>query len=155
MFTNFITLKTPLHSVFLVVKYPSKQLIARVKMTKNQMFPLIMRSDLTYYVDVYKSKILDQSQLWNLIYISRPSHEKLCFRSFIQSKLTFEFVHTYFARILCFPTLLDNCNQNTWVYFLKQDSKAFSVFKRFKAMVEKESGEYIKVLRLDKGKEFK
>ena len=41
-------------------KYPSKQLIARVEMTKNRMFPLIMRNDLTSSLNDYKTKSLDQ-----------------------------------------------------------------------------------------------
>jgi hypothetical protein len=49
-------------------KHPSKQLIARVEMTKNRMFPLIMRNDLTNSLNSYKAKGLDESWLWNLIY---------------------------------------------------------------------------------------
>ena len=44
-------------------KYPCKQLIARVEMTNNRMFPQIMRNDLTNSLNAYKSKILDQSWL--------------------------------------------------------------------------------------------
>ena len=49
-------------------KYPSKQLIARVEMTQNIMFLLIMRNDLTNSLNAYKTKSLDQSLLWNLRY---------------------------------------------------------------------------------------
>ena len=42
-------------------KYPSKQLISRVEMTKNRMLPLIMRNDLTESLNDYKVKGLDQS----------------------------------------------------------------------------------------------
>ena len=42
----------------------------------------------------------------------------------------------------------------TWVYFLKHKSEAFEVFKQFKFMVEKKSGHYIKILRIDRGREF-
>ena len=49
-------------------KYPSKQLIARVEMTKNRMFSLIMRNDLTNSLNAYKTKSLDQSWLWHLRY---------------------------------------------------------------------------------------
>ena len=45
-------------------KYPSKQLIARVEITKNIMFPLIMRTDLTNSLNAYKTKSLDHSWLW-------------------------------------------------------------------------------------------
>ena len=50
------------------VKYPSKQLIARVEMTKNRMFLLTMRNDLTISLNAYKTKSLYQSWLWHLRY---------------------------------------------------------------------------------------
>ncbi|KAA0062181.1 copia protein [Cucumis melo var. makuwa] len=40
------------------------------------------------------------------------------------------------------------------VYFVKEKSEVFGMFKRFKALVEKECGYYIKALRSDKGGEF-
>ena len=49
-------------------KYPSKQFIARVEMTKNRMFPLIMKNELTNSLNAYKTKSLDQSWLWHLRY---------------------------------------------------------------------------------------
>ncbi|KAK2988354.1 hypothetical protein RJ640_001539 [Escallonia rubra] len=42
----------------------------------------------------------------------------------------------------------------TWVYFLKQKSEVFSAFKRFKALVEKQSGYQIKAMRSNRGGEF-
>lgn len=42
----------------------------------------------------------------------------------------------------------------TWVYFLKEKSQVFRIFKKFKAFVEKQSGKHIKVLRSDRGKEY-
>lgn len=41
-----------------------------------------------------------------------------------------------------------------WVYFLKYKSEAFEYFKKFKVLVEKQSGRYIKTLRADRGGEF-
>jgi hypothetical protein len=41
-------------------KYSSKQLISRVEMTKNKMFPLIMRNDWTHSLNSYKDKGLDE-----------------------------------------------------------------------------------------------
>ena len=40
------------------------------------------------------------------------------------------------------------------MYLLKQKSQAFDVFKSFKAMVEKESDGFIKVLRSNRGGEY-
>jgi hypothetical protein len=48
-------------------KYPSKQLIA-VEMTKNSVFPLIMKNDLTDSLNAYNDKGLDVSCLLHLRY---------------------------------------------------------------------------------------
>ena len=41
-----------------------------------------------------------------------------------------------------------------WVYFLRQKSEAFLVFKEFQNMVERQSGWLIKKLRSDQGGEY-
>ncbi|KAM0981507.1 hypothetical protein ACFX2A_014834 [Malus domestica] len=41
-----------------------------------------------------------------------------------------------------------------WVYFLKNKSEAFGIFKRFKATVELQSGYKVKKLRSDRGGEY-
>jgi transposase InsO family protein len=53
-----------------------------------------------------------------------------------------------------FIACIDDFSQKTWIYFLKEKSEAFRVFKKFKAFVEKQSGFYIKVLRSDRYGEF-
>jgi len=40
------------------------------------------------------------------------------------------------------------------LYFLKKKSEVFTTFKKFKAVVEKESGRQIKAMRTDRGGEF-
>ena len=40
------------------------------------------------------------------------------------------------------------------MYFLKRKSEVFSIFKEFKAFVEKQSGYYIKTLRSNQGREY-
>ena len=52
---------------------------------------------------------------------------------------------------ICF---IDDFSQKSWVYFLFEKSEAFSLFKNFKSLVEKETGTYIKCLRTDRGGEF-
>jgi hypothetical protein len=47
---------------------PNKQLISRVEMTKNRMFPLVMRNDLSGSLNAYKARSLDESWLWHLRY---------------------------------------------------------------------------------------
>ncbi|KAJ7961681.1 Retrovirus-related Pol polyprotein from transposon TNT 1-94 [Quillaja saponaria] len=53
-----------------------------------------------------------------------------------------------------FLLFIDDYTRKTWVYFLKKKSEAFEVFKKFKALVEKESGHVIKSLRSDRGGKF-
>ncbi|KAL4017193.1 hypothetical protein IC575_024869 [Cucumis melo] len=53
-----------------------------------------------------------------------------------------------------FLLFIDDFSRKTWVYFVKEKSEVFGMFKRFKALVEKESGYYIKALRSDRGDEF-
>jgi len=40
----------------------------------------------------------------------------------------------------------------TWVYFLKAKSEVFGIFKKFKALIEKQSEKQIQVLRSNRGK---
>jgi hypothetical protein len=54
-----------------------------------------------------------------------------------------------------FLTFIDDCSRKTWVYFLKHKSETFDKFKKFKALVEKQCGLSIKILRSDRGGEFK
>ncbi|WJX50083.1 hypothetical protein P8452_36436 [Trifolium repens] len=53
-----------------------------------------------------------------------------------------------------FLTFVDEFSRMTWLYHIKVKSEAFDVFKKFKALVEKQSGKPIKVLRTDGGGEY-
>ena len=53
-----------------------------------------------------------------------------------------------------FISFIDDFSRKTWVYFLKDKSEVFEVFKRFKAMVEKETDMRIKSVRFDQGGKF-
>ncbi|PNX86713.1 copia-type polyprotein, partial [Trifolium pratense] len=53
-----------------------------------------------------------------------------------------------------FITFTDDFSRKTWTYPLKDNSSAFEVFRKFKALVEKESNHQIKCLRTDRGGEF-
>jgi transposase InsO family protein len=53
-----------------------------------------------------------------------------------------------------FITFTDDFSRKTWVYFLQEKSNAFETFKKFKALVEKESSCLIQCLRTDRGGEF-
>ncbi|PKU79836.1 Retrovirus-related Pol polyprotein from transposon TNT 1-94 [Dendrobium catenatum] len=65
---------------------------------------------------------------------------------------TLELVHTdicgpitpeSFSGKRYFITFIDDYSRKTWVYFLKEKSETFNVFKKFKAMVEKTTGKFI------------
>lgn len=53
-----------------------------------------------------------------------------------------------------FISFIDDFSRKTWVYFLKEKSEAFEVFKKFKVMVEKATGRHIKAIRSDRGGEY-
>ena len=53
-----------------------------------------------------------------------------------------------------FLLFIDDFSRKTWVYFLKEKSEVFDVFKKFKAFVEKQSGFNIKAMRFDRSGEF-
>ncbi|KAI5322344.1 hypothetical protein L3X38_031416 [Prunus dulcis] len=50
--------------------------------------------------------------------------------------------------------LIDDCTRMVWVYFLRYKSDALNCFRKFKSMVELQSGLKVKCLRSDKGGEF-
>lgn len=54
-----------------------------------------------------------------------------------------------------FLIFVDDRSRYTWVYFIRKKSDVFEYFKEFKNMVEKQTGNYIKILRSDQGGEFK
>lgn len=49
---------------------------------------------------------------------------------------------------------LDDYSRKCWVYFLSEKSEAIEAFKRFKALVKRETGLLIKCLRIDRGGEY-
>ncbi|KAL4272302.1 hypothetical protein GQ457_13G009650 [Hibiscus cannabinus] len=53
-----------------------------------------------------------------------------------------------------FLLFTDECSRMSWVYFLQFKSETFENFKKFKALVEKQTGRCIKALRTDRGGEF-
>jgi hypothetical protein len=53
-----------------------------------------------------------------------------------------------------YVSFIDDFSRNTWIYFLRKKSKVFDKFKEFKALVENQTENKIKVLRTDNGGEF-
>ncbi|KAE8690148.1 hypothetical protein F3Y22_tig00110925pilonHSYRG00035 [Hibiscus syriacus] len=56
---------------------------------------------------------------------------------------------------LYYITFIDDSTRNVWVYFLKKKSEVFDIFRKWKAMVENETGLKVKRLRSDNGGEYK
>jgi len=53
-----------------------------------------------------------------------------------------------------FLCLIDDYSREAWVYFLAEKSEALQHFQHFKKLVEKETGQFIKGIRTDRGGEF-
>lgn len=51
-------------------------------------------------------------------------------------------------------SFIDDYSRKMWIYFLTEKSEAFTMFKCYKNLVEKETGSYICCLRTDRGGEF-
>ena len=53
-----------------------------------------------------------------------------------------------------FLLFIDDYSRMCWVYFMKEKSEVFCIFKRFKQLVEKQVDKQIKILRTNNGGEF-
>ncbi|WKA06778.1 hypothetical protein VitviT2T_024662 [Vitis vinifera] len=51
-------------------------------------------------------------------------------------------------------SFIDDYSRKVWIYFLTEKSEAFTTFKNYKNLVEKEIGAFICCLRTDRGREF-
>lgn len=51
-------------------------------------------------------------------------------------------------------TVFDDLSHKTWAYFLQEKFEALTTFKAFKAIVEKEAGCPVQVLRTDRSGEY-
>ncbi|CAA0841273.1 cysteine-rich RLK (RECEPTOR-like protein kinase) 8 [Striga hermonthica] len=80
-----------------------------------------------------------------------------------RAKQILELVHTDVCGPLRTPTFeknryfilfIDDYTRMTWVYFMKERSEVFSIFKKFKSLGENQSGRRIKVLGSDRGTEY-
>lgn len=85
-----------------------------------------------------------QKSTWKSSYILQLVHSDICGSINLISNSSKRY----------FITFIDDFSRKTWVYFLSEKSEAKIVFKKFKAMVEKQAGVFIKALRTDHGGEF-
>ncbi|CAM8975323.1 unnamed protein product [Rhodiola kirilowii] len=105
---------------------PQHGLIAHVKMTPNRLFPLRIQSAYSCHL----MEIKDSTWLWHLRY----------------GNLHFNGLHTLYLKkmVTGLPQIKPPSNK----------SEALAKFKTFKALVEKEVGRPIKILRTDRGGEY-
>ncbi|XP_074328419.1 uncharacterized protein LOC141666328 [Apium graveolens] len=80
-----------------------------------------------------------------------------------RAKRPLEIVHTDIVGPFDIPSLggnryyltfIDDFSSKIWVYIIKEKSEALDKFKEFKALAEKQSGQYLKTLRSDIGGEY-
>ena len=55
---------------------------------------------------------------------------------------------------LYYLTFTDDYSRKTWIYFLKKKDEVFSLFRHFKALIENQTENKIKILRIDNGTEY-
>ncbi|MCO5598411.1 hypothetical protein L7F22_052506 [Adiantum nelumboides] len=48
-----------------------------------------------------------------------------------------------------YVTFIDDNSRKVWIYFMKEKSEVFTHFQNFKAMFEKQTGNFVKCLRSD------
>ena len=53
-----------------------------------------------------------------------------------------------------YVTFIDDASRKNWVYCIKRKSDVFDTFKKWKALVENETGKRLKCLRYDNGGEY-
>ncbi|MCO5567487.1 hypothetical protein L7F22_021180 [Adiantum nelumboides] len=53
-----------------------------------------------------------------------------------------------------YVTFIDDCSRKVWVYFMKEKSEVFTHFQNFKAMVKKQTRNFVQCLRSDGGGEY-
>jgi hypothetical protein len=60
----------------------------------------------------------------------------------------------FLGKSVYYVSFIDDFSRNTWIYFLRKKSKVFDKFKEFKALVENQIENKIKLLRTNNGGEF-
>ncbi|KAK3009710.1 hypothetical protein RJ639_013759 [Escallonia herrerae] len=66
-----------------------------------------------------------------------------------------ELVHTDVCGPTTVKSLRDDASRKTWIYAIKQKSDVYHTFKKWKALVENETGNKVKCLKSDNGGEYR
>ncbi|CAL8990799.1 unnamed protein product [Prunus brigantina] len=144
-------------------------LVARVHMKGNRSFPLKLQTDLHVAL---KASISQSTLIWhrrmghlNFQSLKLLQNEDMPFPKQATSRVTtpLELVHTDVCGPMqtvtkagnrYFLTFIDDYKRMCWIYFLRCKSEVLTVFKKFKATVELQSGYKLKKLRSDRGGEY-
>ncbi|KAL4289903.1 hypothetical protein GQ457_14G000940 [Hibiscus cannabinus] len=170
-----------------------KNLLLKVPMAKNNMFPLVINDEKKALV----ASLEDDSWLWHHRYghlnfkslsllsnqnlvdglpmirridavcescvVGKQHRDPFSKSSNMRASKPVELIHADVCGPMqtlslnnsrYFVVFVDDFSRMTWVYFVKEKSEVFSVFKKFKSSIEKQSGNAVKVLRTDRGGEF-
>jgi transposase InsO family protein len=107
--------------------------------------------------------IIHSNQLCEGCLVGKQFHKNFPKKSTLRANQPLQEIHVdvcetikpcLFGKKLYFLFSINDYNRKTWVYFLKEKSNVFSCFKKFKALVQKESDYSIKSLRMDMDNEF-
>ena len=107
-------------------------------------------------LDFSQKEICKGCSLGKIVKKSLPS-------SMHSSKVILELIHSDICGPMSSPSLsgylyfvifIDDLSRKTWIYFLKAKNETFYKFQEFKALVEKQTGKCIRVLRTDNGGEY-
>nr|GEW79126.1 retrovirus-related Pol polyprotein from transposon TNT 1-94 [Tanacetum cinerariifolium] len=139
-----------------VVKHKTTdRIVACAYMTSNRVFSLKITKKIEPGL---VSKVIAESELWH----QRYDHLYVKGLQLLQSKDmgVLELIHANLCgpmrtesltRSKYFMLLTNDFSGMSWVYFLKYKSESFDYFKKFKALVKKQSERSIKLLRTDRG----
>jgi transposase InsO family protein len=80
-----------------------------------------------------------------------------------RSKVVLDLIHSDVCGPMSSPSIngfiyyvifIDDFSRKSWIYCMKAKNEMFNKFQEFKALIEKQTGKQIKVLRSDNGGEF-
>ncbi|KAL6327560.1 hypothetical protein AAG906_021850 [Vitis piasezkii] len=162
-------------------KKQRRNLLKKIKTEKNRSFLIVFKYVENVAL---RMEDVEEAWLWHRRFghLNFNSLKILCQRKMVQglpntieeknevcdgfawrAKKVLELIHTYICGPMSTPSqgnnkyfvlFIDDFTRMIWVFFMKQKSEVFSIFKKFKSFVEKQSGCFIKTLRSDRGMEY-
>ncbi|KAL0427607.1 UNVERIFIED_CONTAM: Retrovirus-related Pol polyprotein from transposon TNT 1-94 [Sesamum latifolium] len=135
-----------------------KNLLLKVPMSRNHMFPLFISDEKKALL----ASLEDENWLWHhrYGYLNFKSLSLLSNQNLVDGLPMIRpidvvcesgVVDPFSKYNRYFVIFVDDFSRMNWVYFVKEKSEVFSIFKKFKASIGKQSGNAVKVLRTDCG----